>query len=556
MDQESVKKPVSKLSQPVTKLIATYRDNYLRELETPELATIHVDELASKIAFWYEKLRKIVDWKEEHLVRRGAIERTLKRTLLTEMAGFSVVPNLKLDEVAESIVIELVRGGHFANDKIPSSKIPQVQMVLEKYIYLLSNNPLAKEIKNSVRIKKKINIYNWLLELAACEIEEVIEPPLNQYALIECMLTSMLERVRIKPSQSISDENKWLQLFIAIQRALLHLDDPIITYRLLRVYYHDWHGLSEEKLTTVADNIFELEKRVEKDLNHSAGGKFFQICEKYDTVYLMLDDILRKFKNRPRLIEKTFSSKKELVKHVKTVYTKRLKTLKKRLYRSAIFSTLSIFIAGSVSLFLFEGPIAKFFYGEFKPLAIAVDILLPTIMMYVLVSIIRPPRPENLKRVIIETKKIVYKQLEKDVYEIILIQKKRPVMNFLVGLLYAMGSALSLWLVFQLFSLAKIPPTSLYIDTLNVAMIVFAAMVIKQRAKELTIEEKVSFFEFTLDIISVPLAKLGQWLSRKWKEYNIVSVFFMALVDMPFSKFLGFISSWSSYLKEKKSEIH
>ncbi len=544
------------LSPPVEKLIGVYKDQYLRELQTPEIAIIHVDELASKIALYYEKIRKVVDWKEEHLVRRGAIERILKRALMSEIAGLAFVPNPNFEEAAESLVIELIRGGHFANDKIPSAKIQVVQRILEKYTLLLENNPLAKEIKNSVRIKKKINIFNWLLELAACEIEEAIDPPVTQYALIECMLTSMLERVTIKPKESLSANETWLQLFIAIQRALLHLDDPIISFRLSRVYYANWHQMNETELTEIARTIFQLEERINADLNLPAGAKFYQICEKYDTIYLMLDDVLKMYKNRPRRIESVFTDKKILFAKIKKSYSRRPKTLKKRLYRSAIFSTLSIFVAGAFSLFVIEGPIAKFFYGEFKPLAIAVDILLPTAMMYFLVSIIKPPRPENLKRVLQETKKVVFLQKEKDVYELRLLKKKRPILNFFVGLLYTLGSALSLWLVFQLFNIAKIPPTSLYIDTLNVAMIVFAAMVIKQRSKELTIDEKVTFWEFTLDIVSVPLGRLGQWLSNKWKEYNIVSVFMIALVDMPFSKFLSFVSSWSSYLKEKKSEIH
>ena len=92
------------------KLIATYRDFYLRELEEPERATIHVDELASKIAFWYEKMRKIVDWKEEHLVRRGAIERILKRVLLSEMAGLSVIPDINVAETAESSESRFLNG--------------------------------------------------------------------------------------------------------------------------------------------------------------------------------------------------------------------------------------------------------------------------------------------------------------------------------------------------------------------------------------------------------------------------------------------------------------
>ncbi len=221
-----------------------------------------------------------------------------------------------------------------------------------------------------------------------------------------------------------------------------------------------------------------------------------------------------------------------------------------------MYSTLSIFVAGGASLYIFEVPLAKLFYGGWSPLATLVDILLPTVLMFLLVAIIRPPRPENLERVLQETKKVVYEQAETDLYELNVLKKRNPVIHLLVGLLYSLGSAVSLGFIFWLFEVAKVPATSLYIDTLNVAMIVFAALVIKQRSKELTIDEKAAIWEFPLDIFSIPLGKLGQWLSEKWKEYNIVSVFLIALVDMPFSTFTQFIESWSSYIKEKKAEIH
>src|SRR5207249_7626794 len=47
-----------------------------RSLKPKEGAsTIHVDEVALKVAAFYEQLRTIVDWKEEHLMRRRSEER-------------------------------------------------------------------------------------------------------------------------------------------------------------------------------------------------------------------------------------------------------------------------------------------------------------------------------------------------------------------------------------------------------------------------------------------------------------------------------------------------
>ena len=70
---------MAQLSQSTKKLINPYQQ-WHQSLQSKEgRITIHVDEVASKVAAFYEKLRGIIDWKEEHLMRRAAIIRKLKR---------------------------------------------------------------------------------------------------------------------------------------------------------------------------------------------------------------------------------------------------------------------------------------------------------------------------------------------------------------------------------------------------------------------------------------------------------------------------------------------
>ncbi len=544
------------LSSPALRFVQKYQDYYLDLQAAREIATIHVDEIASKVALFYEKVRKIVDWKEEHLVRRAAIERVLKRKMISEISGLALVSNLDPEKLAEPLVLELIRGGHFPNNKIPRKKIVAVQKILEKYIFILKNNPLAKNSHTSPKIKQKINFYNWLLNLAACETEETLDPPQREKALIEFMVTSMTERIQLVPKTALTDEQKNNQIYIAVLRALFRLDNPTISYHLLKRRWLPWKNLPPSLYDEAAQKIFHIKKEIENELSHPFSSKFFSLCEKYDTLYLILGDVLDMFAKKPSQISKEVSKRKNLIASIKKAYNKRLSTLKSRLFRAAIYSTLSIFVAGGLSLFIFEIPLAKLFYGKFSPLAIAVDILLPTILMFILVAIVRPPKENNLERVIKEITKIFYHAEEKDVYEIDVRKKRRIIFNFLISILYLLVTGISLSIVFWVFSLAQVPTTSLYIDTVNVAMIVFAALIIRQRAKELTVEEKITFWEFLIDILSIPIAKIGQWLANKWREYNIVSVFFIALIDMPFTTFIEFIESWRSFLKEKQAELH
>jgi hypothetical protein len=265
---------------------------------------------------------------------------------------------------------------------------------------------------------------------------------------------------------------------------------------------------------------------------------------------------MQEIESKPEKIEETLSNKASLFKTIEIVYKRRLSTLKQRLYRSAVYSTLSIFVAGIVSFALFEGPVAELVGDGFSWFALFVDLAVPSAMMFLLVITIKPPGPDNLKRVKEEIQKILYKLDEPEVYEINFAKKQNWLVHTFFSLISLIGGAIGAYAVFLIFKIAGVPWTSIYIDTINVAMVVFAAMVIRHKAQELTIQDSGGVLTMMLDFFYLPLAKLGQWFSQKWKEYNIVSVFFSALIDAPFSMVVGLIEDWRAFLRDRRSQIH
>lgn len=536
----------------VTELVSEYRE--IVEGKKEGGAMIEVDEIATKVASFYEKVRGIIDWKEEHLIRRTATERVLKRRLLGGAASLGIVMDVKTEKVAEPLVTELIRGGHYLNNKIPKSKLVDVQKTLEKYAYILKHSPLSKN-GSRAGLKRKVNFYNWLLEIAACEIEEILDPPRKQNLMMEFMSKMINKKIVLNPEKMISEEDKMIQIYIAVHKTLYHLDAPIISYHLLKHRYPEWFANNEESVVELSGKIPQIWEGLEKDLSHRLGNYFYGICEKYDTLYLILGDVLNSLEKTPEEITKNVFDSAELEKLTDKFYRLRYSTLKKRLFRMAIYSTLSVLVAGAVSLFIVEVPLAKLLYGRFNGLAIFVDIMLPTAVTFILVAMIRMPKEANLIRVKEEMQKIVFRQKVEDTYEIKVSGKRNIFVQVFVIGLYVLGTAVSLWGTYRLFAWAKIPITSLYIDTLNVAMLVFAAIIIRGRAKELVVEDKPTFWEFLIDTLSIPIGKIGQWLSNKWKEYNIASVFFTILIDIPFVTVLEFVEGWSTFIKEKKAEI-
>ncbi len=545
------------MSESFTKYLEKFRKASIEENKKAS-NPVFVDEIASGVAKLYEGVRRIIDWKEEHLMRRAVIERILKRIFVSKVYGFKIAPEVKPEELAEPFVMELIRSGYFPNGKIDRSRIFDVQKLLEKYLRILNNIPLEEvddasgtKKERRAKAKKRLGFHTWIIETAACEIEEILDPALREYALMDFMTDCLMDRICIVPGNEISEEDKFIQVYIAVHRTLYNLDRPLIEFGLLKLKYPDFIGHTKD----FSQEMLKIYEEIGSYFEHPKRAEFYSVADKYDAPYLLIGDAMNKLEHDISEIDSKVENKDIFLSAVKQSYEERLKTLKKRLSKIAIFSTLSILVAGLASLLIFEIPIAKMVRGYFSIWAIVADLAIPTALMFILVWMIKPPSNNNLDAVIEEVSKIVYKVKELDVYEIRLHKKVRKILRAIFFTIYVLGGLVSLYGIYWIFKIANVPWTSLYINTVNVAMIVASAMAIRQKSKELTIIEKPNILEFFLDFFSIPLSKIGTWFSDKWREYNFVSVFFTALVDFPFSSFVASIESWRNFIKEKKTGV-
>ena len=537
------------ISEATQKLISRYQSWQKSLGPQEEISTIHVDEVASRVAAFYEKIRGIIDWKEEHLLKRRAIERILKRRLFSKLLSEGEISK---NSIAEPMVLELIRGGHFPNDKIEEITIEQVQKIINKYVFIANNTTYDQK-------KSRIQLYSWLSAIAACEIEEMLSPSSKERALINYMFEIMKQRIRVNEGilkvKGITEKETNIQTYIAVQQALFNLDAPVISYHLLKYRYPEWKDFALDQLNDIAKNIHLIKNTLEKDLNHPLGDKFYYICEKYDTPFLLLGDVLSK---NPTQAREEISNPELLETAITINYNQRVKTLKKRLGRAAFYATLSIFLTNIVSLLVIEMPFNKWVTGYFfNYWAITIDIIGPTFLMFLLVITIKPPKKENLPRVLMEVMKIVYEKGKKDIYEIKKFRKRNIIFETIINLFYLLGFLVILYIIIWALYQVNFPPLSYVIFIIFLSLIAFAGAKIRQRAKELqVIEKKETLFHLIVDPFAVPVIQLGKWLTAKWTRYNVIAVFFSALIDMPFTIFIEFIEQWRYFLKEKKEKIH
>ncbi len=543
-------------AHPLTPEMSHLLRSYVEGIQSAKkpVTPIHVDEIASHIAKFYEQIRKVIDWKEDNVLRRSAIERALKRILFPKLTGVTLRPDIDTYRVAYSVTADLIRGGHLPNDEIPQEQVAIVETVLNKYLYILKHAVFPPG--ELIPLKRKINFTYFIIELAAVDIEEILTNPVKERVLLEAMTQTLTGRTRIQPEGSMPDEEKKTHIFIAVSRTLFDLDDSFIIAQLLKFTYPDWLSPNEDMLKKLSVDLPSIWLSSDKVLEHPVSRQLYAIAERIDTVYMLLGDILDQYKEAPHKVAALFSDKTKLTQAVGDAYDKRYLSLKSRLFRLAIFSTLSVFLSNWVTFYIVEVPAAHLFYEGFNLLAAVVDFVVPTIVMFALVSIIRPPPAENRDRVLATVYQFVYDDEKKKLYDVYLKRKRNAMFMLVVGILYLILMFGVLGGVGYIFYIARLPITSVIFDTFTIALTFFAAVGIRNKSKELSVDEKTPVWEFFLDMLSVPIARIGAFLSAKWKEYNIIAILFTFLIETPMVVIFDFIENWSQYLKERRAELH
>ncbi len=530
------------LSPLTQKLIKDFSRSKKENIERKDDPIIEVDEITLRVARFYEKIRGVIDWKGEHLLKRNVIERILKRKVFSKTALEADISSIP----AEPFVIDLIRSGHFQGNRIRESKIKEVQNVLDKYVYII--NYLYNSEKGL-----SVSFGNWISSIAACEIEDLLSGSKKEKIILFYAFNSIKKTVAVE--KGIEESEKNILLFIALQQALFNLDTPIITYHTLSLKYKNWKNPSKEELEYFAQNLLKEKEEMDRLLNHPLLKKFYQFCKVYNTPYLIIGDILEEnHKNAKELLLNPEKVEEKIIKH----YEKRVEKMKGRLYRGATYSTISIFVTNVAALLAVEIPLSRYIdIGEFTYFVIAVDVLVPTLLMAFLIVTVSPPPNKNRRRVALETMRVLYKKENEEVHTIKKPKEKKSVLYFVVSLFYAISFLASVGIIVWLLSMINFPLLSYFIFIIFLSLIAFAGVKIRERSKELhMIEVKEGFSSLIVDIFALPVIRLGKWLTLRWEKYNMLSVVFSAFLDMPFKLFVEFLDQWRSYLKEKKEEIY
>lgn len=497
-----------------------------------EDARITVHAAVSRVSAFYEKLRNAIDYKDDHLVRKAAIERILKRRAL-----FDHDPRA----VSLHLIRELIAAKYLPNQSLPDSLIDEVCPVVSKFFAIRDHS--AAGLRHE----------EWVLGVVAAELEEMLGDRGQSKAMAQFLFDQIGERIGVREGK-LDDTVRRLQVYIACHRVLFKADEEMLCYRLIRFYFSAWME-PEAWLNApqeMALRMVGIQREVEEQVRHPLGQKFLVAVKPWGVALAFLRDA---FEEKPDLFEGLHELSPALKKELVKISEKRYQSSKDRLRRGTWRSIIYLFMSKMLLALAIEIPFERLFYQKVHTLSLAVNVLFPPILMWVVGLFIRIPGKDNTERILLAVEELLSDEGPKG--REIKLPKVRTVWgNLGFGFVYLLAFCATFGLVVYVLSLLAFTWVSMAIFLFFLCVVSFFAYRLRLSAREYVVtREQDSLRAVIIDLFMLPILRVGQYLSVQVSRINVLVLFFDFIIEAPFKTILNMLEELFAYLKEKKEEL-
>jgi hypothetical protein len=522
------------MEDKLSRLAATLQNPHAAKLSAGE-EVIEVSRPASSAASLYEKVRVAVDYQEEHLLRRNAILRIVKRFYNTEMDS---------EGKSKTLLTELIWAQYLPNDEVPTSLIKKLIPIFEKYqVLLLEVDQLGKGAF----------YVDWVLEVCSTELEYAITPPVEDEALVSYMYEEMRGRIEWDPRLQVAEEQKDLFTYIAIHETLLRSNRATLRFRVLSLYYPKWPGLAApDQLELMRANLVAIIDTVEHQISNPITTRLTVRMRRKVGVFMVMRELIEKHGDG---FEELIENPDKLDKEVKKSLEKRTETFSERLRRKVFRTVLFVFVTKIILAFLIEVPYELLIAKHANWVPLAVNVMFHPIVLGMVGMTVSVPKKKNESDYIEAVRALVI-GAKSSVLNLRINQQSFGPLEQLFSILYAIVFVFTYGLIAALLVQLNFSWVSILEFLFFLSVVTFFGIRVRTNVKDIVISEGRSGWIGTLfDVFMLPLVRAGQWLSIRVSKINVFIYFFDFIVEAPLKVAIKLFEQWINFVREKKEEI-
>lgn len=509
------------------------------KIRPDDMSALSVSQTVSFFALVYEKVRNAVEFREDHLILRAAIERILRRR-------FSLNPDGRGE--AENLLRELLWARYFDNSTLGGEDIIKIQALIDKYVGMRRTLVVGRAPEQQTYLNQ------FLLDIVTCEIEELLKPESAQtYANLTFFIYQVL-RNKIK-IEGLKDEQRDAYFLVATEKIFGKSDRSYLRYHLFITFYKTLGEYKKKELEEVTHALPGIFKKIDDMVANPYVDNLVKFTRKQLPPFLVLFDII---KAKGGDIKKVLTDKEGLWNEVDQMCREKYQAMGVRIRNLAIRSFIYILLTKMVFAIILEYPLSMYVYGEVNHVAVAINSIFPAILMAIIVMFFKVPGDDNTKKIYNRIVEIIDDDKSFETKISYMPKKssvKRPVLVFGFTVFYSLTFLVTLSLIYEGLQYLNFNLISMAIFVFFVSVVTFFSYRIRQVSKELTLSEKESIFTPIIDFFFMPILSLGKYFSSEIARLNFFIFIFDFIIEAPFKLLFEIVEEWISFVRKRKEEI-
>jgi len=513
----------------------------LRQVEAYEKATltrreketVHVPTVGSTITTAYEQLRNASEYAEDSLLQQRAIRRYLKRVL-------SFHTKIDTKPFADELVTELTQAEYLSNDYVTKRDIQQIAKNIDIYY-----DAYWRYVDQEHRPAKRRAFQGYILDVLAVRCEQTLKSHIRQLLFAHFAFSYLQDKITVKKlrrdNDKISNDDFSIVLYTAIHRSILKSDSMTIRSALIDSYRIDITALEEfYGFNKKLDELFATKTTAHTTRIIGKNGAALRFI--YTGFYADDAPLAAQVLKTPDTLEHGLRS------HIEHEYVVLNKRLDKGILRSIVF----LLITKSIIGIAIEVPYDYFVYGAILWVPLLLNLFFPSVFIAVSRLTLRTPNARNTAAIINQITSILF--ADKQDTPAIRLPKESSSIGFntayaLTFLLVFAGLSYILYLLH--FNIVQGVIFFVFLSTAS-----FLSFRLSRQIHELeTVNANQGSLSLIRDIIYMPFIYVGQQISYRYSQVNIVAMILDILIELPLKTVLRLVRQWMMFLNAKKDEL-
>jgi hypothetical protein len=494
---------------------------------------LSVNPVVAKFATWYEKFRNAMEYREDEVILRAAIERILRRRLLLGGNGKTA---------AEPLVREIIWARYLPDNRVPESAIEKVEATIDLYL------ALRLKILAEHRISQMV-VDEWSYQLMSSEIENILQPNIEKETLANFMFQILKDHVQITDD---TEETRNAQVYMAVRKAFARDDIAFLRFHLFKLYFGN---LTKDTIDRIAKGFVDGHNEIEWELHYPRREKIGAYVKKRAASFFILEDILRAHKGS---LLPFLADEDALQKAILEDCDARYKGIASKVKRAIIRSVLFILLTKVIFALAVEGTYERVFYGGIQWASILLNTSIPPILMIIVSLFIKTPDQENSRKILSAIKEVLYAEsprLGAPLFVTKARDTRQPILHAVFTLLRIVAFVLSFGGIVYILTRLHFNPVSQLIFVFFLAIVSFLSYRISLVANLYRVGDRQGLTTPIVDFLFMPVVGVGQRLTHGISQINVLLFIFDFIIETPFKIIFGFFEQWFRFLHDKREEI-